>query len=567
MVSNHLDASHQPLPLGRRPTRLESGLLFGLVVLVYLYVIQTQPLGWDEGYTFDRQNHLRPWLARIGNALAAGSWSELQRAFSSETLRKVWHFSREEPHGHGPFYALLSLVGEAVSGWLLSPPASLRFGSVVLFATAATCVFSAMTRTFGTIAGWTTALLLVSMPRIVPEVGYALIDGPLLSVALLAWVGLIRLMTHERWIGGLILFGAAYGAAMANKLTGWLLIAPFLATATLQTALTRRMSPLGKFAAGALLALSTTLFLNVGWWPDPVAGVDGFFESNLTRGETIRIGIQFWGVRYDFSLPWYNTIVWMVVAVPPGTLLLGLIGLGKVLGNAVRGHLDLVGLSIVFGWGLLMVVRAMPNVPGHDGVRQLIISLGFLTLLAGIGAATLLGILARWRRAGRFGAIALIAAAVIESAGSSVLYHPHQLSYYSPLIGGLPGAARAGFEPTYFWDGLTPEVLAWIDQHTPPNRWVFFRNITGSLKYADQWHQLRTRYHPPEPTSVIDPIPLWFVIQNRPGLFTPQDDWIMTHGTPVFETRLFGVPLIRIYPFEQYQEAHRAVHEASKEGK
>ena len=41
-----------------------------------------------------------------------------------------------------------------------------------------------------------------------------------------------------------------------------------------------------------------------------------------------------------------------------------------------------------------------------------------------------------------------------------------QLSYYNALIGGLSGAARAGMEPTYYWDAVTPEVRDWLNAHT-----------------------------------------------------------------------------------------------------
>ena len=37
--------------------------------------------------------------------------------------------------------------------------------------------------------------------------------------------------------------------------------------------------------------------------------------------------------------------------------------------------------------------------------------------------------------------------------------HPHELSYYNGLVGGLPGAQRLGFEPTYWYDAVTPGVL------------------------------------------------------------------------------------------------------------
>ena len=47
------------------------------------------------------------------------------------------------------------------------------------------------------------------------------------------------------------------------------------------------------------------------WWTDPVNGVVRFLESNLSRGKTIPIKVQFLGTVYNTpkeSLPWYNTL-------------------------------------------------------------------------------------------------------------------------------------------------------------------------------------------------------------------------------------------------------------------
>lgn len=48
----------------------------------------------------------------------------------------------------------------------------------------------------------------------------------------------------------------------------------------------------------------------------------------------------------------------------------------------------------------------------------------------------------------------------------TALMMPVPLSYFSPAVGGLPGAAFIGFEPTYYWDTLTPGVLGWVNEQT-----------------------------------------------------------------------------------------------------
>ena len=48
---------------------------------------------------------------------------------------------------------------------------------------------------------------------------------------------------------------------------------------------------------------------------------------------------------------------------------------------------------------------------------------------------------------------------------------PVPLSYYSPLIGGLPGAAAIGMEPTFYWDSPAAGDPRMVElSHVPPIR-------------------------------------------------------------------------------------------------
>ena len=47
-------------------------------------------------------------------------------------------------------------------------------------------------------------------------------------------------------------------------------------------------------------------------------------------------------------------------------------------------------------WIFLMVLRALPHTPGHDGVRQFLPAFGILALLTGLGARTIVSRLRTW---------------------------------------------------------------------------------------------------------------------------------------------------------------------------
>jgi hypothetical protein len=79
------------------------------------------------------------------------------------------------------------------------------------------------------------------------------------------------------------------------------------------------------------------------------------------------------------------------------------------------------------------------------------------------------------------------------------LMMPVPLSYYSPLVGGLPGATRMGMEPTFYWDALRPEVLDWLNTHTPPGQKVRFSRYPTSWLYLRQTGRLRPAILPTDP--------------------------------------------------------------------
>jgi hypothetical protein len=501
------------------------------------------PLVWDEGYTFERQDALRPWLAELFDP-AGRPWPKL---FSKAVLDRHWRFSRAEPDGHGPFYALLSLAGLGATSWVLPPPVSYRVGSITLFSLAVATAYGTLRRRLSEGAGLVGALLLASCPRLVPEVCFALIDGPLASLSVLAFCAFLH-ATDRRSAAGAAGFGVAIGLATATKLTGWFLPIPYIAW----TIWLGRRDGLRTLCIAAPVAAAILFAVNVGWWPNPVDGLIGFFRSNLTRDKTIPIATLFLGKVYPFSLPWYNTLVWMFFAAPAGALLLGSLGIVRSASTFFREPL---GCLLVLNWGLIMAIRAMPQAPGHDGVRQLVVPLAFLCLLAGYGFDAISAWAADWSKPmlRRAAPAALGALAIVESVGADLLYHPQELSYYSPLVGGLPGATRLGMEPTYFWDSLTPDVLAWIDENTPDGQWVLFRNNPTSLDYMTRWGMLHAPHHPPpdgRPST-------WIVYQHRPGIFVPSDRWLIENVAPAFQKKLLGVPVLSIYSSKDAAEAVR----------
>lgn len=295
-------------------------------------------------------------------------------------------------------------------------------------------------------------------------------------------------MCSWRWA---IAWGFALGMTFSCKATGWLAPLPFLIWAG---GYRDRRAGLA-LLIGLPTALLTFYLLNPPLWHHPIQGLEHFFALNLNRGaQGLNISTQFLGQIYnlDHPLPWYNTLLWTGITVPFGILFLFCIGLWHVL----RRLWDKPGMLLVANWLILLVVRAIPGTPPHDGVRLFLPSFAFLAALAGVGTARCLTACHGLRHAAVVGLVVFGG-----SATSLAWYAPQWLSYYNVLIGGLPGAVAMGMEPTYYWDGLDRDVLDWLHQHTEPGEKVEFACYPkGNLALMTQWGQLHSEYRlqPPD---------------------------------------------------------------------
>lgn len=537
-------------------------------------MIATEPhlaIVWDEGFTLGREARIRAWFRAIRDpARFAASWQApnpetelvqqdrvflkapnpdetdtLGKLFSPRVLAWFWPFAREEPHGHPPFYAIEGLLGDIfVPSWEELPRA--RFGPMFAFSLTAGVLWTFVARRWGRWAASLSAGAWVFQPNLFANGHYATVDALLSCLWLLALVAFVGAVTTKagdvakgrspRW-GWVIVFGILVGWAMDSKLTGWFLPLPFFVWCALE----RSRRGFLTLVVGGVIAVVTLYAFNPGWWLAPIGGVQRFLESNLTRANTVPISVLFLGEIYDTpreSLPWYNTLVWTLLVTPVGFLAFALTGAWRVVR---RPRSESIGLLAVGHWAFLLALRALPHTPGHDGVRQFLPAFGILAMVAGLGASVAI------ERLGRLGKVALVAA-LVEGALSVALMMPVPLSYFSPIVGGLPGASRLGMEPTYFWDGLTDETLTWLNRETPEGWKVMFATNHTGWEYLRDHRRLMRDYKPKD----LGPWK-WYVIQNRPGQYSTLDQGLLARATPAYVYRKWGVPLIWIFRFRDVE--------------
>lgn len=548
------------LPEPSRRVRAVAIASSALAFVLLLATSRDYALTWDEGHTVRREVILSRWFARLTRGGPEGRAS----AFTRPELERSWPFARAEPDGHPPFYALLGLAGRAVSKGFLAPKTSFRLGPIALAAITAGIVYAFVARRRGVAAGLVASWGMLLVPQVFSLAHYAHYDEPMASLWVLAQIAFLASLRSGPWA---IAFGVLWGMSLGCKFTGiFAVIPPLLWVALFEWLPRLRLTPATKaevprlrgtraLLVGGLCAALTLYAMLPPWWTHPIEGFLGFLRSNLTRSETKPIPTMYAGEFHAFALPWHNTLVLSVISLPVAMLALGAIGAASGL---ARRRTDREVALWSLSWLTLMVVRALPNAPGHDGVRLFLPSVLSLAILAGYGV----GYLDEWARRIRLRGAGLVLAALLlaeESLAIGQLY-PYTLSYYNVAFGGLKAAERKGFELTYYWDTLGPEFLGWVrDESKRRPLALRFPIDLMNVRYLRQWGDLPEDVPiawieaPPEPD---------YVLQRRRGVYYAYDWWLEARGKPEFTIRRQGVDLLRVYPFS---ESFRAFQETVDE--
>jgi hypothetical protein len=402
---------------------------------------------------------------------------------------------------------------------------------------------------------------------------------------------------------GTLWFGCAVGLTMSSKFSGCGVLLPPVLWLVVRLIANRFVSIENQLRIDALpkrifltifFALLTFWLFSPRLWLTPITGMYQYFYLNTHR--TLNIAVLFFGDMYDltYPLPWYNTLVWSAITVPIGILILFFAGLITIIRDKNK-HWS--GFWLFLNMLSLLFIRALPGTPVHDGIRMFVPAFPFLAIIAGIGAATLWkGIF--WNRisvnkkyenqTSRNGNTKikkiflnnclnnflnnclknclftrlLVLLIYIASLFNMFWYAPQWLSFYNLVIGGLPGAVRAGMEPTYYWDGLDDEVLHWICRNTNSGDKIAFSvHSPAALNLYFSLKKIRIPFEIPPVTETFDDFKTqgfrYYILQRRPSGEFERDKQLMMHEKPVWVKtirksgwgawNLNTVPIIEIY--------------------
>jgi hypothetical protein len=233
-------------------------------------------------------------------------------------------------------------------------------------------------------------------------------------------------------------------------------------------------------------------------WFDTYSRLNAYFAFHLKH---YGILFSYFGKIYEENpfAPWHAPWVMAGITTPIATLAAALAGAALAVAKAVRipppdsderrrrDFLVLVALAALVTIGTVSFM----NVPKYGGVKLFLPFFPFLALLGGAAvqwvADRLSSVILR-RRLQLAIELVLAAALVAPSAVSLSRIHPYHLSYYNALIGGLPGAAKAGMERQYY-DVFYKPLLRWMNRRLPPDAKVTFLPNNKEYVRSAPWYR------------------------------------------------------------------------------
>ncbi len=531
---------------------------------VWLFLVATTPgipLVWDEAEYLYRAEEVSQWFQRVANS---SSLRDTIESFSEATIRRQWLFTIYS-EGHPAWFSIPIILSRAAFSDLLSPLIAARIGPITIFSLACGFVAIRLKKDYGSLAAIVGPVALVTFQRIFSHAHFATLDGQLTAWWLILWAVGSSLSSSNR---ASIVIGIIAGLTSATKFTGWLSWVPLVLFHIL------KQNPVKWrwIAMTVAVGLLTFCLVNPPMWHSPIDGLVTHFQLNLTRtASNNNIPTFFLGQCYDLlsTLPWHNTLTWLLITTPLPTLVLGFIGffyclrtacISKVTSEAARST-QAVSTALLLHWATLMILRALPGAPPHDGIRLFLPSFGLWCLLAGIGAQRTWDMvipLTLWRK--RI-AHCIIWAALIGAGVNLARYYPQNLSHYNLLVGGVRGASQLGMEPTYWWDALDNDALSWLNTNTTPGSAVAFSRLSANnLSRLQEWGHLQVDTTNPDEENFQ-----WYVMQNRQSLFDAVERTLFNSTKPVYVSYAghlgenvdqdLQVPLLMVFSADQYNEA------------
>ena len=462
------------------------------LALTYLALLLagTKTLGYmrDEGFYVFCARALEAWFDRIqATGLEAFERTSIDHYF-------------EPVHEHPALMKLLFAASHRYAhdrwGIFAESGDAYRLPGMLMGALAVSVIYLWGRQTLGRVGGVVAALSFAFMPHVFFHAHLAGLDVPVAAMWLVTSFLYARAFASRR-VPALVAVGVAYGLFLNTKHNAWMF--PFALVVHLAVVRLvewrRKAVRTGPFVPWALVAVVVlgplVLFLTWPWlWFETSERVLGWFRFHLGHDY---YNMEFLGRTY-WKPPMPRLYAWVMTlgTVPLVTLVLAAVGLFDTVREFVRGKEPERLVSDAL-WLTSIVVSYAPwwssDTPIFGGTKHWLTAYPGLCLIAGRGFVLVSsGLRAFWSERKYADALTLAGVAVAVLVGPFLMAlhaHPFGLSFYTPLVGGVPGAASLGLNRT-FWGYTTGSLTADINERAPQGSAVYVHDTA-----LQSWEILR----------------------------------------------------------------------------
>jgi 4-amino-4-deoxy-L-arabinose transferase-like glycosyltransferase len=476
--------------MSRRDSAI-AALLFSAHLTWLMTTADTLGFMRDEGFYFAASRAYGEWFELLATDPA--------QALSRATIDRYFGINREHPPFVKSLFALSHTLLQQKLSLFDEPSLSFRFPAMLLSSCAVALTHIWGAQRFGSVAGLVGALSFALMPRVFFHSHLACFDMPVCAMWLFTTYVYARSLESQGW-GWPIATAVAFGLLLATKHNAWLF--PFAAAG--HFALTRapqawRERRLELPRAWLCSFVLSPLLFYVAWpwlWHDTGLRLREYALFHLRHDY---YNMEFLGQTY-WAPPFPRAYAWLMTlgTVPLVTLAIAGLGLAVALYRATR-HVGRKRLqsaaphvtaaraperaadSDLALWGVCLLVGYAPwlstGTPIFGGTKHWLTAYPFLCLFAALGFKTALAALAqlspfRNACAARALPLALASSLLVAPLQMTLDSHPFGLSFYTPLVGGVPGAASLGLNRT-FWGYTTHDLAALINQRAPARGTIY----------------------------------------------------------------------------------------------
>lgn len=513
-------------------------------IVVIMVTMDGVGVTWDEPLYMKAARGYMSWLGELKRGLQQGN---LREPFSDATIARWW-MQHPTLELHPPLGKFLSGLTWAALRGALGEITAHRVSNAMLFSLLVALVFWAVASAYDTASGIFAALSLVLMPRMFFHAHLANIDTTVAITWFLAMYLFWRYTTNRSWCIG-VLTGIAFGLALGTKLNAIVMLPVWVIW---WLAFDRNWRTVAQLVIMGIVGV--VVFVAI--WPWLYHDTVNRLLYYFFMASRFKDRPQFYLGQTPPHVPWHYPFIITLAVVPLVITVMYSLGFVRVL----RRRSDHTGRLLVLNALVPLLIAATPFQAVYSGERHFIPAYPYLACLAGIGFGSVLDLLsASWQRFYKSMSLRtirsitglLLALLLVPPLLSIIDIHPYELSYYSELVGGLPGATRLGLETT-FWCETYRDALAYLNQNAEPGASVWVEN-PFVLRLYQRYSLLREDLEVLGGDLVSPFAADYVVVEMRQTGFTyvPEVVDVLREYRPVYTLSYRRVPLLYIYKLKQ----------------